>query len=93
MLLWPCQVSFQSIDVNFDFGILASEPPPPSGLGMIEKTGPDRVKLIHDNCVESEQYFALLKNTNTGPALWPVSHDKALVRSKTPKFLDAGGTL
>ena len=37
---------------------------------------------MHDKCLESEQYLALLKNTNTVPALWPLSHDKVLAWSK-----------
>ena len=44
-------------------------------------------KLVHDKWLESEQYLALLKNTNTVPALWPLSHDKVLVRSTTLKVL------
>ena len=46
---------------------------------------------MHDKCVESKQYLAQLKNTNTVPALWPLSHDKVLVRSKTLKVLGSPG--
>ena len=49
------------------------------------------LKLVHDKCLESEQYFTLLKNTNTVPALWPLSHDKVLIRSKTLKVLGSLG--
>ena len=39
------KVSFQSVDVNLDFGIRAFEPPPGPGE-RLKLAGPDRVKIL-----------------------------------------------
>ena len=49
-IIYSCQVSFQSVDVNLDFwhpGLWAPLPPP-SGLANDWKAGPDRVKINFD---------------------------------------------